>query len=112
MAGLRKAYQAGVVIAAGTDADNPRASLAQECKLLTDAGMSNMEAILAATRTPAQILRLQDKIGTVEQGKIADLLIVDGNPAEDIEQLKRVRQVIQAGRPLSLPLVDLTPWGY
>lgn len=112
MEGLRKAYKAGVVIAAGTDADNPRASLAQECKLLTDAGMSNMEAILAATRTPAQILRLDDKIGTVEQGKIADLLLVEGNPADDIEQLKKVRHVIQAGKPLPLPLVDLTPWGY
>jgi len=112
MDGLRKAYQAGVVIATGTDADNPRASLAQECCLLTEAGMSPMEAILAATRTPAKILRLAHKIGTVEKGKIADLLIVNGNPAQDITCLKKVRHVIQGGKPLSLPLVDLTPWGY
>jgi imidazolonepropionase-like amidohydrolase len=112
MEGLRKAYKAGVVIATGTDADNPRASVAQECVLLTQAGMSPMEAILAATRTPSRILRLEEKIGTVEEGKVADLLIVDGNPAENIEDLKRVRHVIQAGKPLSLPLVDLSQWGY
>lgn len=109
---VRRAYEAGVVIAAGTDADNPRASLAQECKLLTECGVSNMDAILAATKTAATILRLQHKIGTVETGKIADLLIVDGNPAENIEDLKKVQHVIQAGNALSLPLVDMTPWGY
>lgn len=109
---VRRAYEAGVVIAAGTDADNPRASLAQECKLLTEAGVSTMDAILAATKTAAQILRLDDKIGTVETGKIADLLLVDGNPAEKIDDLKKVKHVIQAGKPLTLPLVDLTPWGY
>jgi imidazolonepropionase-like amidohydrolase len=101
-----------VVIAAGTDADNPRASVAQECVLLTQAGMSPMEAILAATQTAARILRLDDKLGTLEEGKIADLLIVEGNPAQDIEQLKQVRHVIQGGKPLSLPLVDLSQWGY
>ncbi len=112
MEGLRKAYKAGVVIATGTDADNPRASVAQECRLLTEAGMSPMEAILAATRTPARILRLDDKIGTVEEGKLADLLLVEGNPAEEIDCLKQVRHVIQKGKPLPLPLVDLAPWGY
>jgi imidazolonepropionase-like amidohydrolase len=112
MEGLRKAYKAGVVIAAGTDADNPRVSVAQECVLLTQAGMSPMEAILAATQTAARILRLDDKLGTLEEGKIADLLIVEGNPAQDIEQLKQVRHVIQGGKPLSLPLVDLSQWGY
>lgn len=109
---LAKAYQAGVRIAAGTDADNPRASLAQECVLLTEIGMSPLEAIQAATRVPAEILRLNDEIGTVEEGKAADLLVVRGNPAEDIECLKDVEHVVQGGRPLELPLVDLSRWGY
>ena len=109
---LRRAYQAGVRIAAGTDADNPRASLAKECELLTEAGLSPLEAIVAATRTGAEMLRVADRIGTVETGKVADLLLVRGNPAEDIRALTRVAEVIQGGRRLTLPLVDLSQWGY
>lgn len=109
---LAKAYQAGVRIATGTDADNPRASLPKECELLTEIGMSPMEAIVAATKTSAEIIRLQDQIGTIEVGKIADLIITPGNPAEDIRCLQKVEQVIQGGRPLTLPLVDLRKWGY
>lgn len=110
--GLAKAYRAGVRIAAGTDADNPRASLAQECALLTEVGMSPLEAIHAATRVPAEILRLESEIGTVEEGKAADLLVVRGDPARDIHCLKAVEHVIQGGTPLELPLVDLSRWGY
>ena len=110
--GLRKAYRAGVRIAAGTDADNPRASLAQECRLLTEAGMSPLEAIRAATLTNAEILRLQHLVGTVAEGKVADLLLVDGDAASDVTALQRVRDVFQAGVRLELPLVDLSPWGY
>lgn len=110
--GLHKAYKAGVRIATGTDADNPRASLAKECELLTEAGMSPLEAIVAATRTPAAILRIADEVGTVEVGKVADLLVVGGNPAEQIRDLTRVEHVVQGGRPLELPLVDLSRWGY
>ncbi|MBL8119637.1 MAG: amidohydrolase family protein, partial [Anaerolineae bacterium] len=62
---LANAYQAGVKIAAGTDADNPHASLAKECELLTEIGMSNMEALLAATKTAAEILKLDASLGTI-----------------------------------------------
>ena len=109
---LAKAYQAGVRIATGTDADNPRASLPKECELLTEIGMSPMEAIVAATSAAAEILRLDHKIGTVQEGKVADLILAPGNPAEDIRALQRVSHVIQGGQPLSLPLVDLRKWGY
>jgi len=111
-AGLEKAYRAGVRIAAGTDADNPRASLAQECELLTRAGMSPLEAIRAATLTGAEILRLDAEIGSIAAGKVADLLLVHGDAASDIGSLKRVARVIQGGRTLQLPLVDLSRWGY
>jgi len=110
--GLRKAYKAGVRIATGSDADNPRATIAKECELLTGIGMSPMEAIVAATRTPAQMLRLDHQVGTIAEGKIADLLVVSGDPLADIRNLARVEQVIQGGKPLSLPLFDLSPWGY
>jgi len=109
---LRKAYEAGVCIAVGTDADNPRANVAKECELLTEIGMSPMEAIVAATRTPAEILRVSDRLGTVEVGKIADLVIVGANPLDDIRNLGKVEHVIQGGRVLELPLVDLSKWGY
>jgi imidazolonepropionase-like amidohydrolase len=109
---LRNAYKAGVRIAAGTDADNPRASLAKECELLTRVGMSPLEAITAATRTAAEILRVDDRLGTIEEGKIADLVLVAGNPAKNIQDLASVEQVIQGGQPLSLPLVDISRWGY
>jgi imidazolonepropionase-like amidohydrolase len=109
---LSKAYQAGVRIAAGTDADNPRASLAVECRLLTEIGMSPLEAIRAATLTGAEILRLDREIGSIAPGKVADLVLVDGDAASDVGALERVREVFQGGRRLSLPLVDLSRWGY
>jgi imidazolonepropionase-like amidohydrolase len=109
---LNKAYRAGVRIAAGTDADNPRASLAVECRLLTEAGMTPLEAIRSATLTGAEILRLDAEIGSIAAGKAADLLLVDGDAARDIGALTRVKDVFQGGERLSLPLVDLSPWGY
>ena len=109
---LRKAYHAGIRIAVGTDADNPRATVAKECELLTEVGMSPMEALIAATRTPAEMLRVADKLGTVEVGKIADLVVVGGSPLEDIRSLGKVEHVVQSGTVLELPLVNLSKWGY
>jgi len=105
---LAKAYEAGVKIAAGTDADNPHASLAKECELLTEIGMSNMEAVLAATKTAAEILKLDASLGTIEVGKIADLVLLDKNPVEDIRNLTSVSRVFQSGKEVQLPLYDLT----
>lgn len=105
---LAKAYEAGVKIAAGTDADNPHASLAKECELLTEIGMSNMEALLAATKTAAEILKLDASLGTIEVGKIADLVLLDKNPVDDIRNLTTVSRVFQSGKEVQLPLYDLT----
>jgi imidazolonepropionase-like amidohydrolase len=105
---LANAYKAGVKIAAGTDADNPNASLAKECELLTVIGMSNMEALLAATKTAAEILHVADTLGTIEVGKIADLVLLDKNPLDDIKNLTTVSRVFQSGKEVKLPLYDLT----
>jgi imidazolonepropionase-like amidohydrolase len=105
---LAKAYQAGVKIGAGTDADNPHASIAKECELLTEIGMSNMEALQSATKTAAEILRLDADLGTVEDGKIADLVLLDANPLDDIRNLNKVARIFQSGKEVELPLYDLT----
>ena len=105
---LAKAYEAGVKIGAGTDADNPHASLAKECELLVSIGMSPMEALQAATITAADILRLDDEIGSIEEGKQADLVLLDEDPLEDIRNLTTVSQVFQRGEEISLPLYDLS----
>jgi len=64
--------------------------------------MSPMEAIVSATLTNAQMMGMDKKIGTIERGKLADLIVVDGNPLEDIslfeDGLERVVLVIKAGR--------------
>jgi imidazolonepropionase-like amidohydrolase len=105
---LAMAYKAGVTIGTGTDADNPHASLAKECELLTEVGLSNMEALLAATKTAAEILRLDEEIGTLEVGKTADMILLDKNPLDDIRNLTTVARVFQAGKEVQLPLYDLS----
>jgi imidazolonepropionase-like amidohydrolase len=105
---LADAYRQGVRIGAGTDADNPHASLAKECELLVEIGMSNMEAVLAATKTAAEILRLDRDIGTVEVGKLADLILLDKDPVQDIRNLTTVKRIFQSGKEVVLPLYDLS----
>ena len=94
---LSKAWRAGVRMAAGTDADNPRASIAKECELFTQIGMSPLDALRAATSCAAAVLGVTDHSGSIDVGKEADLVIVAGNPLRDISDLARVRKVIQAG---------------
>jgi imidazolonepropionase-like amidohydrolase len=86
-----RALELGVRIATGSDAGASgvaHGSNAQELELLTTAGMSPMEAIVAATNTAAQVLDMADSIGTLEKGKLADLLVVKGNPLENISLLQ------------------------
>jgi imidazolonepropionase-like amidohydrolase len=107
LAGLDNAEEwlnQGVKIGAGTDADNPHASLAKEVELLTVIGMSNMEALLAATKTAAEILRLDKIIGTVEVGKVADLVPLDANPLVEIEQIRNIRTVVKGGEIAARPV--------
>lgn len=99
----RKAWQAGVRIAMGTDAGTPynrHGENAQELAAMVDVGMSPMEAIVASTLKGAQLLGLDDRLGTIESGKAADLLIVESDPLADISILrdpKRISHVFKAG---------------
>ncbi len=78
------AYQAGVKIASGSDILGPDQHLKGRELALKAQVMGPMQAIVASTRTNAELLRMDDKIGSVESGKLADLIVVDGNPLEDI----------------------------
>jgi len=97
-----EAFRAGVPIGVGTDIpfENevryPEA-YHRELDYLRQAGMSNADVLASATRVGAQILRLGDKLGTIEPGKIADVLVVGGDPLRDLAALRQVRYVIADG---------------
>lgn len=97
-------HKAGITLLAGTDAGitgthHGWASL-REVKLLAGAGLGNLEAIRAATSNAARVLRTNG--GLIAEGKRADLILIDGNPAEKIDDIDRIETVVQSGR-----LVDL-----
>jgi imidazolonepropionase-like amidohydrolase len=102
-ASFRRAVEAGVKIAAGTDAidDKMHGKNARELELMVRYGFTPMQAIVAATKTSAETCRVDDKVGTLEPGKLADLLVVDGNPLDDITILQdpsRLMLVMKEGQ--------------
>lgn len=102
---LTRAHHAGVKIAIGTDSGFwiYHGENATELEELVKGGFTPMQAIEAATRVGAECLGLQQEIGTLEEGKLADFIIVDGNPLEDIRILQeenRILQVFKAGQKL------------
>lgn len=92
---FRIAVEAGLQICAGVDA---LGNLFEELELFVQGGMSSMQALMAATKTNAAVLGVEDRLGTLEPGKYADLLIVDGNPAENISHLRNIVITIKDGR--------------
>jgi imidazolonepropionase-like amidohydrolase len=98
-------HRAGVALLAGTDAPNPYVfpgfSLHDELALLVKAGLTPMEALQSATRNSAQYLGKSASLGTVEVGKLADLVILDANPLQDINNTKKINAVILSGKLLS-----------
>ncbi len=103
-------HNAGVGILAGTDTPNPFVypgfSLHDELELLVEAGLTPMEALQAATRSPAVYLGRLDSMGTVEKGKIADLVLLDANPLEDINNTRKINAVILEGKLISRARLD------
>ncbi len=101
---FKNALRDGVQIAMGTDAGTPfnfHGENAQELERMVAFGMSPMQAILASTAFAARLIGIQDQAGTIEKGKLADLLLFEGNPLRHIEQLRdrdRIIGVMQAGR--------------
>ena len=99
------ARKAGLCIALGTDFSNspnsPYLQNGSEFRAMTQAGMTHLEAIRAGTINAAKVMRMEEQIGSLEPGKLADVVIVDGNPLEDIDCLtsaQHVRLVVKDGR--------------
>jgi imidazolonepropionase-like amidohydrolase len=90
-------HRAGITLVAGTDQAVPGYSLHREMELYVEAGFTPMEAIQAATIVPARVMGIDKEVGTVETGKRADIIILNGNPLEDIHNSRNVEYVISNG---------------
>jgi imidazolonepropionase-like amidohydrolase len=99
---MRRFIRAGAKFSMGTDTpafmnlqqEDPNAN---EMRYMVEMGMTPMQVIQASTRNGAEILGLKDKLGTIEAGKWADVIVVAGNPLDDIRAMKRVAVVIKGG---------------
>ncbi|GGB39168.1 aryldialkylphosphatase [Lentibacillus populi] len=91
---IRKAYKNGVKIAMGTDAGvMEHGTNLRELGLLCEVGLTPMEAIVASTKTAAECLEMEEKVGTIEEGKYADLLIINKNPLQNISLLEDKKNI-------------------
>ena len=95
---LKTLHDAGVPIVAGTDMLVPGHSLHRELELYVQAGLTPMEALMSATKVPAQVMRVVARSGTLAPGKQADMVILDANPLDDIRNIRRIDRVIARGR--------------
>lgn len=97
-----KAAKAGVKIISGSDS-NPLGEIGMlEIEQLYLSGLTEMESLIAATKNCAEICGVLDKLGTVEQGKLADLIIIEGNPLENISNLRKLKMVFKDGKTVNL----------
>ncbi len=95
---VRKAVAMGVRMAFGTDsAVYPHGGNAGEFRLLVESGMSAMDALKAATSVDAELFGISDRLGTLQAGKLADIIAVPGDPAADIRQTEKVFFVMKEG---------------
>ena len=103
---LVKAFvEAGGKLYAGTDSahlSTPGLSLHQELELMVDAGVSPLQALQAATINSAELMRMHNRLGALEEGKVGDVVILEANPLEDIRNTRKIWKVISRGRILDL----------
>lgn len=102
--------RAGVELLAGTDVGMPYClpgfSLHDELVLMVEAGLTPMEALQTATLNPARLLGMEKDLGTVEKGKIADLVLLEANPLDDIRNTQKINAVVVSGRLLDRKALD------
>ena len=91
-----------VKIISGSDS-NPLDELGiLEIEQLYLSGLTEMQALEAATRNCAEMCGVQDELGSLEGGKLADIIVVEGNPLENISNLRKLKMVIKDGKPVNL----------
>ena len=99
---FRMAVESGVRIAMGSDTGvGPHGTNVEELRLMVENGMTPMEAIVASTKTASECIHLDHETGTLEPGKLADLLVVEGNPSDDVtllEDKSKLLMIMQGGR--------------
>jgi imidazolonepropionase-like amidohydrolase len=101
-ASFRKAVEAGVKIAMGTDSGvTPHGENLRELALMERAGMSPSDVLVASTSRAAELLGWRDRLGTIEPGKLADMVVVEGDPLELATLADRIRAVYMDGRLVS-----------
>lgn len=107
---VEKLQSGGVKIMAGTDNPigflTPGFALHEELSLLVETGLTPMEALTAATLHPAQFMRMDDKMGTIEAGKLADLVLLNADPRDNIHNTQRINTVIKDGRVFDRAALD------
>ena len=98
MSTFAKAHAAGVNIAFGTDSGvSPHGDNAREFELMVAGGMTPMQAIQSATLNASKLLKVEDRLGTIENGKLADIVAVKGDPIENISLMKKIAFVMKDG---------------
>lgn len=101
MENLRKVWDAGIPVAMGTDAGNVGTlhgpSIFREMRMMVQSGLTPREVLLSATVNGAKVLGREKDLGSIEAGKLADLVILDANPLDDVDNLSRTYQVVKGG---------------
>ena len=103
----KKLHDRGVLLVAGTDAPYPGVfqgeGIHRELELLVEAGLTPIEAITAATRNAARLMKAEDEWGTLAAGKRADLIVINGRPDQNISESRNINMVIKDGKILDRP---------
>ena len=103
---LRQIHEAGGILVLGTDQTiGPAAH--REMELLVDAGIDELDVLRIATLNGAVFLGRQEELGSIEEGKLADLVLLNGNPVEDIDNAKDIHTVIKNGQVIDRSALDL-----
>jgi len=110
---IHRAYEAGITIATGTDAGNPLTlhgvSIVDEMIMMQQAGIPASEVLVMSTLNGARAMGRDNDIGTVEPGKISDLLVLDADPSEDVANFRRISYVVRGGKVHPIDELSFAP---